>query len=298
METQVSREIPLIDAHHHLWDIDRFRYDWQEDRESGGGSALLGDYSMIRSDIGAPWRLFREFYGANVVKSIHVEAANAGADPVEETAWLDIVSKTHGMPNALVVRCDIGQVGVETELDRHLAASDLVRGVRFRFDPNDSNSAALRRGCTALGARSLSFELNVSPGNLLAGRDLAVANPKVQFILGHAGMPIRRDDAYFAHWRHEVSRLAEVENVACKVSGLGMADHRWTVASMRPWILHCIEAFGPSRIMFGTNWPVDILYATYIEQTDAYRTIIAEAGFDIHEQEAMLFRNAQTYYRI
>jgi predicted TIM-barrel fold metal-dependent hydrolase len=59
-----------------------------------------------------------------------------------------------------------------------------------------------------------------------------------------------------------------------------------------------IDAFGPNRIMFGTNWPVDILYATYMEQVDAYRTIIAEAGFSRDEQEDMLYRNAERFYRI
>ena len=58
-----------------------------------------------------------------------------------------------------------------------------------------------------------------------------------------------------------MSALGEAENVACKVSGFGMADNHWTIESIRPWVLHCIEAFGPQRTMFGTNWPVDILYA-------------------------------------
>ena len=95
-----------------------------------------------------------------------------------------------------------------------------------------------------------------------------------------------------------MSALGVVENVACKVSGFGMADNHWTIDSIRPWVLHCIEAFGTDRIMFGTNWPVDILYGTYLEQTDAYRRILAEAGFSRGEQEAMLYRNAETFYRI
>ena len=97
-------------------------------------------------------------------------------------------------------------------------------------------------------------------------------NPDIQVILGHAGFPVQRDAEYFDLWRTEMSAPGEAENVACKVSGFGMADNHWTIESIRPWVLHCIEAFGPGRIMFGTNWPVDVLYATYLEQTDAYRT--------------------------
>ena len=133
---------------------------------------------------------------------------------------------------------------------------------------------------------------------MLNGRAVAAANPGVAVIRGHAGFPVQRDDDYFQQWKSEISQLAEVEHVAAKVSGFGMADNRWTIGSIRPWVLHMIEAFGPSRIMFGTNWPVDILYATYLEQVDAYRSIIAEAGFSRDEQEDMLYRNAERFYRI
>ena len=295
---EVDRSIPFIETHHHLWELDRFHYDWLTDPGWPGHNALLGDYKMIRSTIGAPWRFFKEFYGQNVIKSVHVEAAYAGPDAVEETAWLDAVAKEHGFPHALVVFCDIEQDDGEAQLDRHLAASDLVRGVRIRAHPDDPDTAAFKRGYAALGARGLSYELNASPGKLLNGRAVAAANPDVAVILGHAGFPVQRDDDYFQQWKSEISQLAEVDHVAAKVSGFGMADNRWTIGSIRPWVLHMIEAFGPSRIMFGTNWPVDILYATYLEQVDAYRSIIAEAGFSRDEQEDMLYRNAERFYRI
>jgi len=296
--TEVDRSIPFIETHHHLWELDRFHYDWLTDPGWPGHNALLGDYKMIRSTIGAPWRFFKEFYGANVIKSVHVEAAYAGPDALEETVWLEEVGREYGFPNALVVFCDIEAYGAEAKLDQHLAASDRVRGVRIRAHPQDGGGAAFKVGYQALAKRNLSYELNASPGVLLSGRDVAASMPDTQVILGHAGFPVQRDDAYFNQWRSEISTLAEVEHVSAKVSGFGMADNRWTIDSIRPWVLHMIEAFGPDRIMFGTNWPVDILYATYLEQTDAYRAIIAEAGFSRAEQEAMLYRNAERLYRI
>ncbi len=294
----VDRSIPFIETHHHLWELDRFHYDWLTDPGWPGHNALLGDYKMIRSTIGAPWRFFKEFYGANVIKSVHVEAAYAGPDPVEETAWLDAVAKEHGFPHALVVFCDIEQDDGEAQLVRHLEASSLTRGVRIRAHPDDADSPAFRRSYAALGRHGLSYELNASPGKLLSGRDVALAFPDIQVILGHAGFPVQRDPAYFELWRSEMTALAAAPNVACKVSGFGMADNHWTIASIRPWVLHCVEAFGPDRIMIGSNWPVDILYATYLEQIDAYRTILAEAGFSRDEQEKMLYRNAERFYRI
>jgi predicted TIM-barrel fold metal-dependent hydrolase len=294
----VDRSIPFIETHHHLWELDRFKYDWLTDPGWDGHNALLGDYKMIRSTIGAPWRFFKEFYGQNVIGSVHVEAAYAGPDPVEETAWLEDVANEHGMPNALVVFCDIEKDDAEAELDRHLAASPRVRGVRIRAHPDDPESPAFKKGYAALGARGLSYELNASPGKLISGRDVAKANPDIQVILGHAGFPVQRDADYFELWKREMSALGEAENVACKISGFGMADNHWTIDSVRPYVLHCIEAFGVDRSMFGTNWPVDILYATYMEQVDTYRRIIAEAGFSRDDQAKMLHRNAQQFYRI
>ena len=294
----VDRSIPFIETHHHLWELDRFQYDWLTEPGWAGHTGLLGDYKMIRSTIGAPARFFKEFYGANVTKSVHVEAAYAGPDPVEETAWLEAVGQRYGFPNAIVAFCDIEKDGAEAELDRHLAASPRVRGIRVRAHPDDTDTVEFKRGYAAVGARGLSYELNASPGKLISGRDVAQANPNVQVILGHAGFPVQRDTEYFTQWKKEMSSLGEAENVACKISGFGMVDNTWTIDSIRPWVMHCIEVFGVDRSMFGTNWPVDILFATYLEQTDAYRTIIGEAGFSRGDQEKMLYRNAEKFYKI
>jgi predicted TIM-barrel fold metal-dependent hydrolase len=291
-----DRSIPFVDAHHHLFDLDHLDYPWLKEPGWQDVTESAGDYRMVRSTIGRPSRLFREFYGAHVVKSVHVEAAMDG-DPVAETAWLDEVARRNPFPNALVVGCDMEDADATGLLERHLETSALVRGVRPRRHPLEPSTDFLRT-YAVLGQLGLSYELNASPARILSGRDCALRYPDVQVILGHAGYPIRRDHGYFEMWKSEIAQLGGCENVACKVSGLGMADHAWTVDSIRPWVLHCIDAFGPDRIMFGTNWPVDILYASYLEQTDAYRVIVAEAGFSRNEQAAMLSDNARRLYRI
>jgi predicted TIM-barrel fold metal-dependent hydrolase len=74
--------------------------------------------------------------------------------------------------------------------------------------------------------------------------------------------------------------------------------HDWTVESFRPWVLAMIELFGVERIIFGTNWPVDAVYASYLETVDAYRVILAQAGFSRADQARMLNGNAEAFYRI
>jgi predicted TIM-barrel fold metal-dependent hydrolase len=125
---------------------------------------------------------------------------------------------------------------------------------------------------------------------------LAAAFPDTRICLDHAGLPLQRDDDYLALWRREIAGLAEAPNVIVKISALGMGDPRWTVDSMRPLVLHCIESFGVERTVFGTNWPVDRLFSSYPDVIDAYAAIIAE--FTPAEQTAMFSANAERYFRI
>lgn len=292
----VDRSIPFIETHHHLWELKRFPYGWLQDPGTVGHSELLGEYGLLRVDWGIE-RLLKEFYGSNVIKSVHVEGDSGAADPVEETAWLQSIANTYGFPHALVVFCDLEREDAEEQLARHMAFKN-TRGVRIRAHPDDPDSAVFRRGYAALKRHDLSYELNASPGKLLSGRDVAKAHPSVQVILGHTGFPLERTLEYFERWQGEISALAKAENVACKISGLGMVDHSWTIESIRPWVLHCIEAFGVDRAMFGTNWPVDMLFSTYLRQIDAYRMILANEGFSRTDQEQLLYRNAERLYRI
>jgi predicted TIM-barrel fold metal-dependent hydrolase len=293
----VDRSIPFIETHHHMWELGRFPYRWLADPGTPGHNERLGDYKLIRTDWG-PDRFFKEFYGQHVIKSVHVEGDSGAPDPVDETRWLDGIARAHGMPNGIVVYCDLERDDAAEQLDRHLEASDLVRGVRIRAHPDDPDTSAFHSALGAMQERGLAYDLNASPGKLLSGLATARAHPGLQVILGHAGFPTQRDDEYLAWWKREISALAEADNVACKVSGLGMVDHAWSLDSIRPWVLHCVEAFGVDRTMFGTNWPVDILYSTYLEQVDAYRIVIAEAGYSRADQEKMLYRNAERFYRL
>ena len=90
--------------------------------------------------------------------------------------------------------------------------------------------------------------------------------------------------------------FATRENVACKVSGLGMADHKWTEDSIRPWVEVCLECFGTDRCMFGSNWPVDSLYSDYAKLLDAYTHILS--GFSDEEQKKFFYQNAVDWYSI
>jgi predicted TIM-barrel fold metal-dependent hydrolase len=115
-------------------------------------------------------------------------------------------------------------------------------------------------------------------------------------VLEHAGYPSSRSEEYFRDWRGGLTELASAGNTWCKISGLGMYDHRWTVESIRPWVMACLETFGVERCFFATNWPVDRLFSSYDVVIDAYAQIIADLSPS--QQDALFFANATKVYSL
>ena len=287
-------QLEFVETHVHLWDLGhpKVTYDWlgpdaEFPRVGPNFDDLKHDY--LADDFIAETR------DANVTKAVHVQAALGTADPVDETEWLQAESDRTGFPHAAVVYADLGLSSAQAELERHLQCP-VTRGVRD-FDAADHlGEPAYAKGYSLLLRYGLVASMNVKMQHMEAVRDLARAFPDIPVVIDHCGLPERRTEEYFLAWRTAMSTAAEAENVHCKISGLGMDDWHWTVDSIRPWVRHCIEAFGPDRCFFATNWPVDRLYSSYDTLVDAYREIVS--GFSGDEQAAMLSRNAERLYRI
>ena len=180
-------------------------------------------------------------------------------------------------------------------IEKHMHFRNM-RGVRDFGEGEYLVDPAWRRGFAHLQEHGLVYCVDPRPETMAQIKDLAAAFPDTIISLDHAGFPLRRDDDYMAFWRAEMRSLAEAPNVIVKVSALGMGDPRWTVDSMRPLVLHCLEAFGVERTVFGTNWPVDRLFSSYPDVVNAYARIIA--GLTPAEQTALFSGNAERYFRI
>ncbi len=291
----IDRSIPVVDAHHHVTEPSRNPYAWLTE-DGAIYTDYLGDYKLARAD----WpmeRLLREFHGANVVRSVHIEAAWSGADPVDETRYLADVTARTGWPHGYVVLCDMTR-DVRPQLDAHVAASPLVKGVRIREHPEDGAGPVFLDGLRACADLGLSFEIRSWPGTFDRALASARAVPELAFVVGNSGMPMSDSADEMALWRRELALLAALPNVHCKIGGLGMVQHAWTVDSIRPWVLGLIELFGVERCMFGSNWPVDAVYASYLMTVDAVRWILADAGLSSHEMRGILGANAERFYRL
>lgn len=288
-------ELGFVDTHVHFWDLEhpKLRYSWLD---PDAIHPILGNIDEIKFPTFDGESYKREIDGANVTKAVHVQAAIGIADPVDETRWLQEQADSSGWPHAIVAYSNLKDPDVEREIEAHLEASPRMRGIRDFSEGDYLVDPDFERGYAKLAKYGLVCDLDCFWENMHKARDLSQRHPDVAMVLDHAGFPLERTDEYFESWKGGISTLAEAESAWCKISGLGMGDNDWTVDSLRPWVLHCIEAFGTERCFFGTNWPVDKMYSSYGKVIDAYAEIIG--GFSRDERVALFSGNAEKLFRI
>ncbi|HTW27996.1 MAG TPA: amidohydrolase family protein [Acetobacteraceae bacterium] len=297
-------ELPTIDPHHHLWDMERFSYPWLVVKPQP--ISVAGDVAPIAHSYRIEDYL-ADIRDQNVVKSVHIDAGYDQTDPVGETRWLQSVADAHGFPHGIVAHAQLQASDVQAVLEGHRQFRNL-RGIRhivnwhrdpaktFVQRPDLLTDPAWLAGFRLLRRYDLSFDLQLYPSQMLDGAKLAAAHADTSIILNHAGMPIDRDPEGIAQWRSGMRALAAQPNVTAKVSGLGMVDWHWTVESIRPFVLEAIEIFGPARAMFASNFPVDKLYSSFDALYGAFRAIVRDFSED---EKRMLFAGtAERVYRI
>lgn len=288
-------ELAFVDTHVHFWDLERpeLHYSWLQ---PGVLHPVLGDIEEIKFPLFDADRFKRETSDANVTKVVHVQAALGIEDPVAETRWLQEQADATGLPHAIVAHADLKEPDIERQLERHVEASSLMRGIRDFSDGDYLVDPAFERGFSLLGKHGLLCDLDCLWEDMPKARDLAGRHPDTVVVLDHAGFPLERTAKYFENWKKGIAALAEADNAICKISGLGMGDNEWTVDSIRPWFEYCVEAFGIERCVLGTNWPVDRMYSDYGAVVDAYAEIVADWSRD--EQVALFSGNAEKLFRI
>jgi len=292
----------IVDAHHHLWEVSGgYRYPWLQDKPSGEG--MLGNLAPIARDYGADEYCI-DTGGYDLVQSVHIEAVPV--DPVAETRWLQEMADRCGLPGAIVGRVELHRPDAEKLMAEHRGYRN-IRGIRqivnwhknprFTFTDHDFLAdPAWLAGYKLLRKYDLSFDLQIYPGQMGEAAELARRHPETLIILNHAGMPVDRDQEGLTAWRDGMQRLAAEPNVVAKISGLGMVDHHWTGASIRPFVLGTIEFFGVDRAMFGSNFPVDRLYSSFDTLYGAFENIVA--SFSENEKDKLFHDNARRAYRL
>lgn len=292
----------IIDAHHHLWDLDICHYPWLMEK---GVKRFFGDPAPIQKNYLPPD--FRQDFGdLPVRKSVHIQVGVDESDAINETVWLQNMAQQFDLPHAIVAFADLTASDLAKNLDAHGAANNL-RGVRqivgrsSAEDAKTGTSALLdnpvfRAGLILLGKNGLSFDLQLTPPLMERAAELFNSTPETPLALCHCGSLSDFSPEGVQQWGHGLHQLARHDNILCKISGFGMFDHNWSEDSIRDYVRRAIDIFGPGRVAFGSNFPVDKLYGSYGDVMGSYLEITAD--FSDSERDAMFHDNAAKFYRI
>jgi L-fuconolactonase len=248
-EGTISRTT-VIDSHQHFWNYNEAEYAWIPK-----GSPLQRDW--LPNDL-APL-LAR----AGMKGSIAVQARQSLA----ESRWLLQLADHAPIIKGVVGWVDLQADAVEKDL-AELSAHPKLVGVRHVVQDEPEVNFMLRpnflRGIGKLRAFNLTYDILIYPKQLPAAIELVKRFPEQPFVLDHIAKPFIRGGT-ISPWREQIRELAKAPNVCCKVSGMVTeADHtQWIPSDFQPYLDAVFEVFGEDRLMFGSDWPVCLLAASY-----------------------------------
>ncbi|WP_213939058.1 amidohydrolase family protein [Pseudomonas sp. dw_612] len=296
--------LPIVDAHHHLWDLGQGRYPWLQDEYHE--AFFLGDYHSLCRDF-LPEHFLALTEKQRLIGTVHVEAERARDEQVAETRWLEQVHARYGFPNAIVAHAWFDRED-STEILAAQAARPLVKGIRSKpvtsTSPLESVAGAKGtmqdpkwlEGFSRLAEHDLSWDLRVPPWHLAEAAEVAAMFPQIRIALNHTGFAWDRSPLGMARWRAGLEALALQPNVHIKLSEFGLKDSPWNYDDNRVVVVTALEIFGPERCMFASNFPVAGLRASYDTIANGMAAMLAPLGRNV--QEAVFAGNAQRFYRL
>jgi L-fuconolactonase len=274
-----------IDAHQHFWHYNATEYGWM----SGDGmDALRRDH--LPTDLEP---LLRSF---NFEATIAVQARRTE----RETDWLLELADAHPFICGVVGWLDFASLQLDASLERY-AAHPKLKGVREIIhdmpDVEYATSAVHMSAIAKLARHNLAYDLLLKPPHIPAAIRLVDQFPNQPFVVDHIAKP-NIAAGELEPWRTQFRELARRGNVHCKLSGLvtEAAWNQWTPATFEPYLNTALEAFGPSRLMIGSDWPVCTLSGSYAQTMG----IVVEFANSLapSERDAILGHNAARFYNV
>jgi L-fuconolactonase len=275
-----------IDSHQHFWRYSAAEYPWI----GAGMERLARDYLPVNLEAAAA--------AVGISGTVAVQARQT----LEETRWLLDLAEHHPLIRGVVGWVDLRSPEVAGEL-REFSSRPAFVGVRHVVqdepDPRFLLGEEFVAGLRHLAPLGLTYDLLLYPQQLPAAVELVASLPEQPFVLDHLAKPriaawTARSD--MASWRRDIEGLARHKNVCCKLSGLvtETAWGQWRPADFKPYLDIALAAFGPDRLMFGSDWPVCLLSGDYAEVAGIIRDLCGQLSPD--EQAAIWGGTARRFY--
>jgi L-fuconolactonase len=279
--------VKILDTHVHFWDTAALRYPWIETGSPFDRTYTPQDYRSAAGD-------------QPVAGMIFIEADADSTCSLREARWVQGLAAGDPGVQGIVARVALtGNPSVPADLDA-VASIPLVRGIRDNIQghpPGFATQPAFVRGVKEAGRRGLHFELCVKHHQLEETLDLARQCPEVFLVLDHCAKPDIRKGAR-EPWLSQIRQLAALPNVVCKISGLATeADWtRWQPEDLLWFARQAADAFGPARVLFGSDWPVCEVAGGFLKWL-AVAEVLA-APWSASDRESFFYRNAERVYRL
>ncbi|HET9410887.1 MAG TPA: amidohydrolase family protein [Candidatus Dormibacteraeota bacterium] len=257
-----------VDAHHHLWDPARRTYPWMGE-----------ELDPIRRRF-APEDLEPLLKAAALDRSIVVQTVSG----VSETRDFLAAAKEHQFIGGVVGWVDLmdRRVGATIEDLKAAPGGDKLVGIRHQVhdeaDPEWLLREDVQRGIAAVGEAGLAYDLLVRTRELPAAVETARRHPDMRFVLDHAAKPRIAQGPRDPDWEDAMYPLVDRPNVTCKLSGLVTEANwaEWSTEQLKPYVSLVLSWFGTQRCMFGSDWPVCLLAASYAQVVDSIRSFTGD----------------------
>ena len=274
----------IIDAHHHFWEYNTKDFGWIND-----------EMSVIRRNF-FPDDLQQTITGAGVDGVITVQARQS----LKETDWLLKLAGENDFILGVTGWLPLSDENSESYMEKY-SDFEKLKAVRHVIQDEEDDYFILRkdfnRGVSLLKKYDLIYEILIFEKHLLQTIDFIDRHPDQLFVLDHIAKPLIKDNLIYP-WKKNIVKLAQRPNVYCKVSGMVTeADFKsWMPQQLKPYFDVVIEAFGPNRLMFGSDWPVCLVATGYDTWLNTVKDVISELSDN--EKKMFLGGTAQKVYEV
>lgn len=276
----------IIDAHQHVWDLERVAYPWLND--DFGVLNRTYPFDEAASDLDA----------CGITASILVQAANS----TDETRWMQTVADAHSRVRGIVAWAPLDDPAETERLLTSYAEDPRIVGIRHLIHNEPDEEWLLRpevtEGLAVLADRDMPFDVvAVANRHLELVPKLSERLPSLRMVIDHLAKPPIAEQGW-QPWASLIGTVAENPAVYAKISGLNTAatPYTWTADDLRPYVEHAMEVFGAERLMYGGDWPITLMGGGYRKTWQATTAMLAELSED--QRESILWRSAAEFYRM